>query len=82
MRKANELTDEQLFKSMKDYLDDPTRYHPDYLEVLTKDYERRVKERTVQHGGKPKNTIPDFKYTPPPPPERTTVVSDMTNITI
>jgi hypothetical protein len=68
MRKANELSDEQLFKCMKEYLDNPTRYHPKYLQLLMKDYERRVLERTTQHGGNPKNFIPDFEHTPPPPP--------------
>lgn len=67
-RKVNEISDEQLFKCMKEYLENPTRYHPEYLQLLTSDYERRVKERIGQHGGNPKNHIPDFKHTPPPPP--------------
>ena len=41
-KKVNEISDEQLVKCMKDYLDNPTRYHPEYLEILLKDYERRV----------------------------------------
>lgn len=65
-KKVNEITDEQLVKCMKDYLDNPTRYHPAYLEILLKDYERRV----------------IYKMDAPMSPQRTTVCSNMTNITI
>lgn len=41
-KKANEISDEQLIKCMKDYLECPARYHPEYLQVLVNDYERRV----------------------------------------
>lgn len=44
-RKVNEITDAALLKCMKDFLDDPGRYHPEYLDILLKDYERRVVEK-------------------------------------
>jgi hypothetical protein len=65
-RKVNEISDEQLFKCMKDFLDDPTRYHPEYLQLLMNDYERRLKERIEHHGG--------------PPPPRTPLCSNITTI--
>lgn len=64
-RKVNEISDDQLLKRMKDYLDNPT-YHPEYLQLLMKDYERRVTERIELHGGNHK-------------PPRTTVCPNMTN---
>lgn len=74
-RKVNEISDESLLKCMKDFLDDPTRYHPEYLQLLMKDYERRVTERIEYHGGR--SIVP-----PSSVPPRTTVCSNMTNITI
>jgi hypothetical protein len=65
-KKACEVTDETLIKCMKDYLENPERYHPEYLEILMKDYERRVV----------------YKMEAPAPPPRTTVCSNMTNITV
>jgi hypothetical protein len=50
--KACQVSDETLLKCMKDYLDNPTKYHPAYLELLTTDYSRRVKERIEYHRGK------------------------------
>jgi hypothetical protein len=41
-KKVNEINDETLIKCMKDYLDNPVRYHPEYLQLLLSDYERRV----------------------------------------
>jgi len=43
--KASQVIDETLLKCMKDYLDDPARYHPEYLPILLNDYERRVKDK-------------------------------------
>ena len=44
-KKGNEIDDESLLKCMKDYLECPIKYHPDYLGILLKDYERRIIER-------------------------------------
>lgn len=41
-KKACEISDESLLKCMKDYLEYPAKYHPEYLQILLKDYERRV----------------------------------------
>jgi hypothetical protein len=72
--KACQISDESLLKCMKDYLENPTKFHPAYLELLTMDYSRRVKERIEYHGGK--EAVP-----PSTRPPRTAVCSNMTNIT-
>lgn len=43
--KACQVTDEALLRCMTDYLENPSRYHPEYLQVLLKDYERRVVDK-------------------------------------
>lgn len=44
-KKACEISDESLLKCMKDYLEMPGRYHPEYLDILLNDYRRRVEAR-------------------------------------
>lgn len=67
-KQAYQLSDESLLKCMKDYLEWPSKYHPEYLDVLLKDYERRIVDKIER-------SIPQA------PPPRTTVCSTLTNLT-
>jgi hypothetical protein len=46
--RARELDDKQLVKVITDYLECPERYHPEYLKILTTEYERRIKLKLEQ----------------------------------
>lgn len=67
-KKVNQISDEQLIKCMKDYLEWPTKYHPEYLGILLRDYERRVIAKLTDES-------------PAPPLGRTTICSTLTNLT-
>lgn len=56
-KKVNEISDEQLIKCMKDYLEWPAKYHPEYLEILLKDYERRVNAKMTDESPAPHKPI-------------------------
>lgn len=45
-KKACQISDEQLIRCMKDYLEYPARYHPEYLKALMNDYQRRIETKT------------------------------------